>query len=117
MINTISYFIYLAISSFITIYVGWLCYKNGYVYVLELFDHDEKIAKSVNQLLLVAYYLLNIGFVFYSLSSWDEIRSTQKMIEHISTKVSIIVIILCILHYNNIIMIYLYRNYKLKFNK
>jgi hypothetical protein len=107
----LSYFIFILISAYITIYVGWVCYKNGIHYVMELFDHNESIAKSINQLLLIGYYLVNLGFIFYGLSRWSRISTLPNLIQIISNKVSSVLIVLCMLHYFNITFIYLMRRY------
>jgi hypothetical protein len=108
----ISYFVFIFISAYITIYVGWICYKNGIHYVMELFDHNESIAKSINQLLLIGYYLINLGFILYALSCWSKIDTILDMILILSDKVSTVLISLCFLHFQNIIIIYLIRKYQ-----
>ena len=112
MLQYLSYIIFLAIACYITCYVGWLCYKNGYLYVLELFDHQENIALAINKLLLIAYYLVNIGFVFYAIRCWAEIETWRDLVEEIAEKTSLVIMTLCVLHFKNMALIYMLRRYK-----
>lgn len=111
MLQFISYLLFILISGYITIYVGWVCYTNGYLYVLELFQHNEAIVKSLNQLLLIGYYLVNLGFILYGLHSWERIDTLVEMLNLVSFKISIVLVSLCYLHFQNIILIYLIRKY------
>lgn len=106
-----SYIVFLLLSIYITVYVGWLCYRNGYLYVLELFHHQEAIAKSINQLLLIAYYLINIGYILYALNCWGEIKNLYDTMKIIVNKLSIVLLSLAYLHYQNIFVIYIMRKY------
>lgn len=108
MIQILSYSIYLLISSFITIYVGWKCYKHGHIYILHLV-HDERISIAINKILLLGYYLLNIGYISWSLSTWQHVTALPDVTAQISMKVGFITSILCVLHYTNITVIYFLR--------
>lgn len=103
--NIIGYFIYLSITIFIILRVGKICYKNGNVYVAELIPNHADICHKINQVLLLGYYLLNIGYCAMTLISWKKITSSAQLIETIGIKTSIIIFIISILHYFNIIIL------------
>ena len=63
----ITYAIYVAVSALVTIWVGHSLHKNGRVFLVENFQGREHLADSVNHLLLVGFYLINIGFVSLAL--------------------------------------------------
>ena len=88
MFQFISYFLFILISGYITIYVGWICYSNGYLFVLELFQNNEAVAKSLNQLLLIGYYLVNLGFILYGLHCWERIDTCSEMLNLVFDKIS-----------------------------
>ena len=111
MFQFISYFLFILISGYITIYVGWICYSNGYLFVLELFQNNEAVAKSLNQLLLIGYYLVNLGFILYGLHCWERIDTCSEMLNLVFDKISTVLLSLCYLHFQNIIIIYLIRKY------
>ena len=59
----LGYLIYLAISITLTIWVARSLFKNGRVFLVDTFLGDEKLADSVNHLLLIGFYLINLGYV------------------------------------------------------
>lgn len=103
--NITGYFIYLSITIFIILKVGKICYRNGNVYVAELIPNHVDICQKINQVLLLGYYLLNIGYCAMTLISWQKITSSTQLIETIGIKTSIIIFIISILHYFNIIIL------------
>jgi len=104
-LNIIGYFIYLSITVFIILKVGEICYNNGNVYVSELIPNHADLCQKINQILLLAYYLLNIGYCAMTLISWEKILSTNQLIEVIAIKTAVIAFIISALHYTNIIII------------
>lgn len=101
MYQILAYILYLSISSFITFYVGWRCYVHGIIWLKAIFD-DEQISSSVNRMLLLGYYLVNIGYISWSVSTWQRIYDPIGMIHALSFKVGGITLILGLLHYLNI---------------
>lgn len=106
MYQLLSYLAYLTISSFITIYVGWKCYTYGFVYLSYLMK-DTGLCKAINNMLLCGYYLLNIGYIAWSLNSWQQVSGMAETLSMVSYKVGVITLILCILHYINMTVIYI----------
>ena len=105
--NIIAYLIYIPITFYITIYVGKVCYQNGEVFILKLIPH-EQTAKAVNKLLLIGYYLLNLGFAALTLSYWSKIGHWAALIEVLCTKLGQIILLLGIMHLNNIFSIWFF---------
>ena len=104
-LNIIGYFIYLSITVFIIVKVGKICYRNGNIYVSELIPNHTELCHKINQVLLMAYYLLNIGYCAMTLISWHKIASINQLIETIGIKASVIIFIISALHYLNIIIL------------
>lgn len=105
MYNLIAYFIYLLISIFITIFVGYKCYKTGEIYLLFIIK-DTRTCNAINRILLVSYYLVNMGYIAISISNWDVVNSFLKTLEILISKISTILIVLSFLHYSNLFLIY-----------
>jgi len=68
---------------------------------MELY-HDEEFVKAINNLLLLGYYLVNIGYVLLVISFWEPIQSVAQMLQVLSTRIGGILLLLAILHYFNI---------------
>ena len=62
--TVLSYSIYLPVTTLLTIWVARTLFSNGRVFLVEIFHKDEALADSVNKLLLVGFYLINIGLYF-----------------------------------------------------
>lgn len=104
-LNIVGYCIYLFITSIIVVRVGKICYANGNIYVSQLIPEHEEICKKTNNVLLIGYYLLNLGYCATTIISWEQILSLDQMIEVISVKTATIITIISILHYINIFLI------------
>jgi hypothetical protein len=97
----ISYALYLAISIAITIWVARTLSKNGEVFLVQCFGHNREIARSTNHLLVVGFYLVNIGFITLTLSLGAEPTTIPEAIRFLSSKVGLAVIVLGAMHFFN----------------
>jgi len=100
-----SYIVYLALTSIIVLWVGNLCYQNGKVYISNYFPNHLDVGYRINKLLRIAYYFLNIGLTFYCLYTNKNIENYQMMIAEVSEMIGFILLVIGVLHFNNIIMI------------
>jgi hypothetical protein len=103
--NLIAYAIYALLTYLITVRVGWLCYKNG-LHFVELAIEGEHLALSVNRLLLVGYYLINLGYITIMIYLWETINTWQQLVESLSQKMAFIVLLLGLMHFFNLAVLY-----------
>ena len=59
---------YLAISVALTVWVARTLHRNGRVFLVDCFHGNTELADSVNHLLIVGFYLINVGFVSLALT-------------------------------------------------
>ncbi|MFI2741969.1 hypothetical protein ACG2LH_04455 [Zhouia sp. PK063] len=104
-LNILAYFLYFIITTVIIIYIGFLCFQNGNTYIEHLLPQHLNLALKINQILLLSYYLLNIGYCATTLIGWKTIISITQLLEVISYKMALILIIIGVLHYLNILVI------------
>jgi hypothetical protein len=104
--NTFSYLIYLAITYWVTVHVGWIFYKNGRVYILSLLKGDQSITDAINRLLLTGYYLVNLGYAAWMIHLWQPVHTLTEMVETVGLMVSRILLTLGLLHFLNMAVIY-----------
>jgi hypothetical protein len=97
-----SYFIYLAISLVVTVWVARTLYKRGRVFLVDSFQGDKELADSINHLLVVGFYLVNIGFVGLALRSEGNLVNLRQAIEMLSAKLGWVLVILGGMHFMNI---------------
>lgn len=98
----ITYFIYLALSLLLTVWVAHTLFKNGRRFLLDVFAEKEDLADSVNRLLLVGFYLVNLGYVSLALRIEEDIANTRESIEALSWKVGLVLVVLGGMHFGNI---------------
>ena len=100
-----TYPFYLVISVAMTIWVARTLYHNGRVFILDAVHGNETLADSINHLLIVGFYLINIGYVTLSLRYGDKPASLQEAIEFLSFKVGLVLVILGVMHFANLAML------------
>ena len=105
MIIETTYVLYLGISVALTVWVARTLSKNGRIFLVNSFDSDERLADSVNHLLVVGFYLINMGYVTLALKLGDKPVSTQEAIEFLSTKVGLVLLVLGAMHFFNVFVI------------
>jgi hypothetical protein len=97
-----SYLAYLAISIALTVWVARTLHKNGRIFLVETFLGNEALADSVNHLLVVGFYLVNIGFVTLALKYGDKAVDAQTALEILSSKVGLVLVVLGAMHFFNL---------------
>src|SRR5216110_665358 len=103
MVNT--YLFYLALSIALTVWVGHTLHKNGRPFLLHAFDDNALTADSINNLLLVGFYLVNFGFVCLELRA-APVVGLQAAIELLSVKVGQVLMVLGGMHFFNMHMLH-----------
>ncbi|AXG67951.1 hypothetical protein KORDIASMS9_00133 [Kordia sp. SMS9] len=103
--NIISYILYIPIIFFITIKVGWILYKSGEVFLCSIFQNDIEMTQNLNKLLLIGYYLINLGAATITITFWDTVENLPEMINTLSKILGSTIVLLALLHYNNIFWI------------
>lgn len=97
-----TYLAYLTISVALTIWVARTLHKNGRIFLVDSFHGNEQLADSINHLLLVGFYLINIGYVTLALKYGDKPANLQEALEALSTKVGAVLLILGAMHFFNL---------------
>ncbi len=95
-----SYFAYLFASILLTVWVARTLFINGRIFLVESFG-SEDMGDSVNRLLLVGFYLLNIGFVSLFLRYGAKPQNLLDTVEYISSKLGIVLVVLGAMHFFN----------------
>jgi hypothetical protein len=105
----ITYSFYLVITICLTIWVARTLFKNGKVFLVDIFHGNKELADSVNNLLIVGFYLINLGYAVYTLQVADQINNTQQIIEMLSVKIGLIILILGFMHFFNLYIFFTLR--------
>jgi hypothetical protein len=105
-----TYLIYVAASVAATVSVGRSLHHNGRVFLVENFHGQERLADSVNHLLLVGFYLVNLGFVSLALRYGAKPTDLVEAVEFLSTKVGLVIVLLGVMHFFNMRMLVRFRD-------
>ena len=98
----ITYLIYIGISIGLTVWVARTLFRNGRVFLVDVFAGNEHLADSVNQLLVVGFYLINLGYVSLALKVQQHVSLAYESIEVLSWKVGLVLLVLGGMHFFNL---------------
>lgn len=100
--TVVAYVIYLVVSIALTIWVARTLSRNGRIFLADVLRGNEKLAEAVNHLLVVGFYLVNLGFVALYLSGDGTIDNARGVFEALSTKVGVVLLVLGVMHLANV---------------
>ena len=101
-VMVLTYIAYILISILLTVWVAQTLYKNGRVFLIDVFSGNESLADSVNHLLIVGFYLINFGYVSLTLKLSTQVETAQVGIEALSWKIGLVLIVLGVMHFFNL---------------
>jgi len=99
-----TYIVYIALSIPLTTWVAQTLHKNGRVFLIDSFRGNERLADSVNHLLVVGFYLINIGYVALALKERIAPTDVREVLETISHKIGVVMLVLGVMHFFNILV-------------
>jgi hypothetical protein len=97
-----TYLMYLCLSLGLTVWVAQTLFKNGRIFLVDVFQGNEALADSVNHLLVVGFYLINLGYVSLALRIGYDVTSMRESIEALSWKVGLVLVVLGGMHFFNL---------------
>src|ERR1700744_5792525 len=97
-----TYLTYLIISITLTVWVARTLHKNGRIFLVDSFLGNEPLADSINHLLVVGFYLINVGFVSLALKYGEKPDTLQGAFEALSTKLGVVMLVLGGMHFFNL---------------
>lgn len=98
-----AYLIYLPIALVLIAWSARMLFKNGMIFMMDIFHGNEALAKSTNRLFEVGYFLLNVGFALMILKMAD-IITNREMIEVLSAKIGGFTVYLGVIFMVNVIL-------------
>jgi hypothetical protein len=106
----LTYLIYLLISVGLTVGVGWALARSGRTFLLDVFGGNDGLADAVNRLLVVGFYLLNLGFVTLTMRTSGNIADARQGLQLLSVKIGEVLLVLGLLHFANLAVFARIRN-------
>ena len=105
----IGYIIYLPIVIVLTIYISKMLFKNGRLFMIDIFKGKEEIALATNKLFEIGFYLINIGFALFIMKIYTNVHtniSYQTLMEILSKKIGGFTIYLGIMLFLNLYLFF-----------
>lgn len=101
-LTVLAYVVYLAISVGLTVWVARTLSSNGRIFLADVLRGNAELADAVNRLLVVGFYLVNLGFVALYLKSADSIEDAREVFEALSVKIGVVLLVLGVMHLGNV---------------
>jgi hypothetical protein len=100
------YALYVLITITVTVWVARTLFKNGKIFLVDIFHGNKELADAVNNLLVVGFYLVNIGYAVYTLRVVENIDNARILVEILSLKIGAIILILGVMHFLNMFIFF-----------
>ena len=97
-----SYLVYLAVSLSVTVWVARTLHRRGRVFLVDAFHGRQDLADSINHLLVVGFYLINVGYVAFALKTTENATNLRQAIELVSDKLGLVLLVLGLMHFFNL---------------
>ena len=94
---------FFVIMFYVIAVVGWKLYIYGRPFLMENMSEETHLVNPVNKLLLMGYYIFNLGYVALSIQDWETIHTIPELINTLGLKTGGIIILLGLMHYINLI--------------
>ncbi len=101
--TVVTYLLYLLISIGLTVFVGRALSRSGRAFLLDVFGGNDSLAEAVNRLLVVGFYLLNLGFVTLTMRATGSIDGARQALQLLSVKIGEVLLVLGALHFANLL--------------
>lgn len=98
----LTYVLYLAIGVSLMVWVAGTLSRNGRVFLVHVYRGDEALADSTNHLLVVGFYLVNLGYMSLALKIGYDVSTVREAIEALSWKVGLVLMVLGGMHFFNL---------------
>jgi hypothetical protein len=100
--KVVTYLVYLVISIGLTAWVAQTLHRSGRAFLIDAFHQNEGLADSVNHLLVVGFYLINLGYVSLALKTTQSLDDAGQAIEALSRKIGLVLLVLGAMHFFNL---------------
>lgn len=89
---------YYVISIGLVAGVGQALSRSGQAFLHEALGGGDGAARAASRLLVVAFYLVSLGFVALTAPRWSQVSSAAQALELLSGKIGLLLLVLGALH-------------------
>lgn len=99
------YTAYAVVAVGLTSWLARTLYRNGAVFLEDVFEEREGLAKAVNRLLVTGFYMLNLGYAMFLLRAHPADTGVAA-IETLAQKLGVLLVTLTVVHFLNMYVFY-----------
>ncbi len=103
-LDSLTFILYALIAGTTTIWVGHALYNNGEIFLERIFASMPKVIEPLNKILLLGFYLINLGFILAFFSQKSDITSTAACFKFLTLRLGTVYLLLGTMHVFNIIV-------------
>jgi hypothetical protein len=97
------YVAYAAVAIGLTAFLARTLFRNGGVFLRDVFRDRAPIADAVNRLLVIGFYMFNLGYAFYVLKASRGLDAFGSM-QFFVNRVGGLLIVLAVMHLINVLI-------------
>ena len=97
-----AYLTYLAISAAATVFVARALAQHGEVFLIASYSGDTAMARAVNRLLVMGFYLINAGYFMFQMRTGGAVPELRDALELLSQKLGMVFLVLGVMHLFNL---------------
>ena len=105
------YLVYVAIAATLTIWLARTLFRHGTAFLHDVFAERPELADAVNRLLVVGFFMLNLGYALYILRAsrgLDAFEATQFLVN----RLAILLVTLAGMHFLNVFVFWRIRAHR-----
>jgi hypothetical protein len=107
-LRLIDYVIYLTASIMLTVWVGNTLFRNGRPFLVSVFL-EPGLADSVNRLLVVGFYLINLGAAALLINAGGAPATFADMVQETVTRLGVVLLVVGSMHFFNLLVFHIIR--------
>jgi hypothetical protein len=95
------YALYALVAVGLTAWLARTLFRNGAVFLHDVFRDRPGLAEAVNHLLVVGFYMLNLGYALYLLRAGRGL-GTFEAVQFLVNRLAVLLVTLALIHFVNV---------------
>ena len=95
------YVVYAAVAVGLTVWLARTLFRSGAVFLHDVFRDRPGLAEAVNRLLVVGFYMLNLGYALYIIRT-DNGLDAFGAVKTLVNRLALLLVTLAIIHFINV---------------
>ena len=97
------YAVYVVIAALLTAWLARTLFRSGVAFLHDVFSDRPELADAVNRLLVVGFYMLNLGYALYILRAARGLDAFEA-VQFLVNRLAILLVTLAGMHFLNVLV-------------